>query len=357
MQTNYKVKIIDPSKDPRWDSFVLEQKHSTIYHHSVWKELLEKTFKHMKSMYFILEDNKNKIVGGIPLFLVKSWLTGNRLASVPFASECVPLVSRLEDFEVLAGAIIDKLSKHQCSYLEMKIKDDSELLNISMLKKLCYSKSHVLSLDKDLDTLKKSFSKTAVQRMIKRAERVGLTVETGSSEEDMKTFFGQFILQRVKRFGLPPHPYIFFKNMWKLLYPKNMLTLQLIKHDGKTISGVLLLKFNHTVLLEHGVLDSQYLKDGVNPFFWWKAIELSHKEGFQFVGFGQSHLDDKGLIEFKRRWRMNEYNLFHLYFPDIKGVYSSRHEGLKDHLIGSLIRHCPLPVAQLGGNFLYKHMG
>lgn len=357
MGTDYKAGIIDPLKDPRWDSFVLEQKHSTIYHHSVWKEILQNTFKHIESKYFILEDDKNKIVGGIPLFLVKSRLTGNRLTSVPFASECTPLVSSLEDFEKLAGAIIDKVQGFQCSYLELKIRDDSDLLNTSLLKKIRICKNHVLSLDKDLDSLRKSFHKSCIQRKIKRAEEVGLKLKTGSSEEDLKIFFRLAMLQRVKKFGLPPYPYSFFKNMWKYLQPKNMLALKLIEYEGEIIGGMLLFIFKNIVSLEHIVSDSRYLKHGTSQFLWWKAIELAHKEGFKLFNFGQTNFTNKGLIEFKRRWLTEEYDLYYLYYPDVKGVYSSRHESFKDHLINILFRHAPLPVAQIGGNFLYKHMG
>lgn len=362
MPANYKVKIIDPLKDPRWDRFVLEQKEPTIFyhsvfHHSAWAELLQKSFKHMQSMYFILEDDKNQIAGGIPLFLVKSRLTGNRLVSVPFASACIPLVSNLEDFEQLTQAITEKLKEHQCSYLAMKMRDHSDLLNNSMLKKFRYCKSHVLAIDKDLDTLKKSFHKTSIQQRLTRAERAGFVTRVGTSLDDMRIFHHLFTLDRVKKVGRPPHPYRYFKNMWEILYPKDMLSVHLLEHEGKTIGGMLLYKIKNTVLLQHGVSDKQYNKYGPTQFLIWKAIQLYHKEGLQFFDLGQAGLENKGLIEFKRRWQPKEYDLFHLYYPDIKGVYSTGHQSRKQHLINMLIRHTPLPIAKIGGNILYNHMG
>lgn len=357
MRQEYKVKIIDPLKDPRWDSFILEHKYSTVYHHSAWKELLQKTFKHMESMYFILEDNKNIIVGGIPLFLVKSWLTGNRLVSVPFASVCTPLVSNLDDFEILVRFISEKLESYQCSYLEMRIRDSSLLLNSDMFKKICTSKSHVLPLDKDLDTLRKSFHKTSIQQRIKRAQRDGLTSRIGVSEDDIKTFYRLLALQRLKKFGLLPHPYKLFRNMWELFYQRNMLNLHLIEYNGKVIAGMLVLKFHNIAISEHAAADNRYLKHSPYQFLWWKAIEVSHKEGFQFFDLGKSGLRDKGLIEFKSRWQPEEYNLYHLYFPDIKGVYSSNNTSLKRKVMNIIFRHSPLPLAKIGGNYIYRHMG
>lgn len=357
MQKNSKIKMIDPLKDRRWDNFIKNNEYSTVYHHSVWKELLYKTFNHMEAKYFVLEDNSNNIIAGIPLYHVKSWMTGDRLVSVPFASVCRPLVSKPEDFEKLIEFIIEKVNEYKCSYLEMRIRDDQPMLIMNGLKGICQFKSHVLKLDKDLDSLRKSFHKTSIQQRIKRAEREGLTERLASSENDMKAFYCLFTKQRLKKFGLPPHPYRLFKNMWEILRPKDMLNLHIIEYENRVIAGMLVLKFNRIAISEHSASDSRYIKSGPNQLLWWKAIETSHMEGFEFFDLGKSSIKEKGLIEFKSRWQPQEYNLYQFYFPDVKGVYSSQHESLKYKLMNIMWRHTPLPIAKMGGDFLYNHMG
>jgi hypothetical protein len=353
----YKVKIIDPVKDTRWDTFVSGHKYSTVYHHSVWKELLQKTFNHMTALYFILEDNENKIVGGVPIFFVKSWLTGNRFVSLPFASTCIPLCSNLNDFEILVRAISEKLKAYNCSYFEMRMRNDSQFLNSSMFKRICNSKSHVLPLDKDLDTLRKSFHKTSILQRINRALRDGLVARLAVSENDMKSFYKLLTLQRVKKFGLLPHPYRLFRNMWELLYQRNMLDLYIIEYHGKMIAGMLVLKYHDTAISEHAAADTQYLKHGTYQLLWWKAIESSNQQGFRFFDMGKSGIDDIGLIEFKRRWKPKEYEVYHLYLPEARGVYSESHTSMKRELLSFVLRHSPLPLTTLAGSFVYKHMG
>jgi hypothetical protein len=357
MQHNPTVKIIDPSRDERWDNFVLQQKYATIYHHSAWKELLEHSFKHMRSIYFTLEDEGNNIVGGIPVFLVKSWLTGSRLVSVPFASVCKPLVSELKDLETLSQAIIDRLSEYGCSYVEFRTRDDPPFLDVNKFEKLCQFKGHVLELNKDLDTLMKSFHKTSIQQRIRRAEREGLKARLASSENDLRVYYRLLTVLRLKKMGLPPPPYRLFKNMWELLRPKNMMALHLIEDEGNVIAGMLVLKFNQTAISEHSASRDQYLKKSCDQYLWWKAIESSQKEGYQFFDFGKVSTNNEGLLEFKRRWQAREYNLYSWFFPEAKGVYSSNKESLKYRLMSAAWRKMPVPMARIGGHFLYKHLG
>lgn len=357
MQHTSRVQIIDPAKDERWDEFVSNQKYSTVYHHSIWKELLQRTFRHMKSAYFVLEDAQKNIVGGIPLFLVKSWLTGNRLVSVPFASVCKPLVLEAEDFETLSKAMIEKLSDYNCSYLELRTRDDHPFLAVNNLKAVSNAKGHVLSLDKDLDTLLKSFHKTSIQQRIKRAAREGLEARLAASENDLRIFYRLLMILRLKKMGLPPPPYELFRNMWELLKPKDMLALHLIEYEGKVIAGMLVLKFNQIAISEHSASDDRFVKKCTDQLLWWKAIELAQKEGYEFFDLGKVSLDNKGLLEFKRRWQPREYNLINLYFPEAKGVYSAKKAGLKYALMNKAWRYMPVPVARIGGRFLYKHLG
>ncbi len=357
MQRNSRVKIIDPSKDERWDNFISQQEYSTVYHHSVWKELLQNTFGHIESLHFVLEDAENNIVGGIPLFLVKSWLTGNRLVSVPFASVCKPLVSGLEDLEALTEAMIEKLSEYKCSYLELRTRDDHPFWVVNKFKEICQFKGHMLALNKDRDTLLKSFHKTSIQQRIKRAEREGLRARIASSENDLKAFYRLLTFLRLKKIGLPPPPYKLFKNMWEILRPKNMLVLHLIEYEKKVIAGMLVFKFNQIAISEHSATEGQYLKKCPDQLLWWKAIESAQKDGYKSFDFGRVSMDNKGLLDFKRRWQPREYNLFNLYFPEAKGVYSSNKEGLKYTLMNMAWRHMPVPIARIGGHFLYKHLG
>jgi len=91
------IKLIDNLSNAQWDGFVKTHPYGQIYHLAGWKDVLEKSFKHMKGYYFtIMEDSQIK--SALPIFHVKSWITGNRMVSIPFATFCDPLISTQNEF-------------------------------------------------------------------------------------------------------------------------------------------------------------------------------------------------------------------------------------------------------------------
>ena len=87
------VIIIDPLNDERWDKFVENHNWGWLCHLAGWKQVLEKSFKHMKGYFLVLLNNRKKhIKAALPVYQVKSWMTGNKLVSIPFATLSDPLV-------------------------------------------------------------------------------------------------------------------------------------------------------------------------------------------------------------------------------------------------------------------------
>lgn len=350
-------RIIDPSGDVRWEKFVANHPSATVYHHTVWRDFLCKTFQHMKPCYIILENTQGEIVAGIPLFIVESWITGKRLVSVPFASVCHPLVTDDEDLGTLITASIEHCKQSACSYFEMRLRGTDQGQMIPGMKRTTQYKSHVLSLDRDLDGIRKSFHKTSVQQRIRRAEKKGLDTHYALSERELEEFYLLLSKQRLRKLGLPPHPYRLFKHMWDLLKPKQMLDLHLIEHDGKMIAGMLVLKANNMVISEHAATEKKYMNIGANQLLWWKAIESAHREGFRYFDLGKSHINAHGLLAFKRWWYPQEYDIYHYYYPDVRGIYATSRASATHKCLNMLWRHMPMSLAKFGGNFLYNHMG
>ena len=61
-------------------------------------------------------DDGRALRAGLPVYEVRSWLTGNRLVAAPFATLCDPLVSGPEDLGLLLDKVMqtarDRRSKH-----------------------------------------------------------------------------------------------------------------------------------------------------------------------------------------------------------------------------------------------------
>lgn len=346
----YKIKVINPKSDKRWDEFVLKHPMGSIYHHSSWGNVLKSTFGHIP-FYIALENSKTgKFEGILPFMLIDSMITGKRLVSLPFTSYCCQLVPESE----LENAIRFALKNHSdIDYLELKLIKDVEDVSEKYEKQSSYV-THILDLDVSQEQLFKSFHNTSIRHRIKRAEKNNLRLKISEKEEGLKKFYKLYTVVR-KKHGLPPQPYTFFLNMWRNLKPKNFLFVPTIENQEKTIAAAIVLKFNNTFHLEYSASDQRFLKLSPNQILIWELIKIAHEGGARYFDFGRSSLLNKPLIEFKERWRAKRYNLFYYYFPSAKTI--SEKDGIKRKFLGLINRHLPLPVLRLEGKFLYPHLG
>jgi len=350
------VKIIDPSKDKRWDDFVLEHKFGSIYHHSSWKEVIERTYSHVTPVYFVLEEDKGSIKAAIPFFLIKSWLTGTRRVSLPFTPFCDALADTPEDVESLLKAVIAKKDELQASYLEIRTYKSFNLFKVPLLKERFYYKTYILTLNEEPQILRKAFHKTSVQQRINKAERNHVIVKMGKTESDMKTYYSLNLLTR-KKLGLPLIPYKFFQNLWQIMSAKDSIILLLAEHKDKIIAGTILLRFKDTMYSQDSASDRRFLKYSPNHLLLWKAIEMACNEGFRYFDFGKTSKDNRGLAYFKRRWAAEEHEIPYLYCPDIRGITSIQEESIKYRLMRAMGRRLPLSLSKIWGKAVYKHMG
>ncbi len=350
------VELIDPLSDARWDSFVTNHPAGTIYQHSCWLKVISLTHKHVKPLAFIIEDEDCNIRAAIPCFIVKSKLTGTRIVSLPFSSYCDPLVDCTEDFVKLLDRITAKVENVSASYYELRVFRQAGLVDKDRLKPHYYHKIHILDLMAGFERVQRAFHKDCIVRSVKKAMRCGVTVRQGCSEHDLRDFYSIHAQTR-KYQGFPIQPYRFFKNMWEILYPRGYFTLLLAELNTRAIAGVILFKFKDTVSFEHGASIAKYLSARPNHLALWTAIETACSERYGYFDFGKTPPEDKGLLDFKRRWGAKMYDLPYFYYPQIKGAMSLEQNDLKFRLFRSIERHMPLPVAKAMGRIAYHHLG
>src|SRR5262245_35747859 len=89
--SSHSVRVVetDPHADPRWERFVAQHHHGSIYHHPSWIRALEMEYG-QKGVHFVCEDPTGQILAlmptlptrGLPLKVGGS-LAGARLSSLP----------------------------------------------------------------------------------------------------------------------------------------------------------------------------------------------------------------------------------------------------------------------------------
>ena len=89
---NIAVYQIDPLRDPRWSRLVESHPASSVFHTQAWLEALRRTYNY-EPVVLTTPRNGEPLENGFVLCKVSSWLTGNRLVSLPFSDHCQPLVN------------------------------------------------------------------------------------------------------------------------------------------------------------------------------------------------------------------------------------------------------------------------
>lgn len=351
------VTLIDPIKDPRWDVFVESHPFGWICHLSGWKQVLEASFPHMKGYHLALVDHSNKIQAGLPLFEVRSWLTGDRLVSIPFATLCDPLVSSVGEMEALLDAA-KKLSKDlRTSYIEIRTTNSHFFMKDPQFTGNYSYKNHYLELNQEVEKLWKSLHRKAVRQEINRANKNKLTLKIGESEGDLTEFYGLYVKTR-KRLGLPAHPYPFLKSLWVIFGPTKRMILCLAKHQNQLIGGHIIFRFNRRVSAEFEGWNKAFHKFSPNHFLFWEEIKSANKEGFKIYDFGRTSSSNTSLMAFKGHWGTIVIDLPIFSYPrEVGNRGDGREDSLSYKLVSQVCRFAPEPVLRKLGEFCYKHLG
>lgn len=350
------VRMIDPMMDERWDKFVSNHPYGWICHLSAWKRVLQSCFQHLKGHYFVIEDEQTeKIHAGLPIFDVRSWLTGSRMVSVPFSTFGDPLVSNTTQFELLVDAIEALAFEHNSDYVEIRSLKATPFMNRDLHPNTAYL-YHYIDLNEGLDAVWRRFHAKAVRHRIKRAAKNGLTLKLGDSEADLAAFYNLYVHAR-KRLSLPPQPYCFFKAIWREFFDSGRISLLLAEREGKLLSAIMMFKFGKRTSADYLVWDRDQAVYCPSHFIQWEAIKFAYAEGYETYDLGRTHVSNQALLNHKKQWGVQTQHLPYYFMGNGIDPGLSTHSGYARWVVDKVSRVTPEFLYPALGSACYKHMG
>jgi len=352
------VTLIDPEQDSRWDLFVEEHPHGWITHLSGWKKVLERTFSHMRGYYFATVDETSEdIIAGLPVFEVKSWVTGRRLVSIPFATLSDPLIAASGNLNHLLGSVFELFSRLKSGHLEIRTFQSNSLVSESQFGVVGHYLHHYLPLGTPPEKLMKGFHRTCVRQRIARAQKSNLKLIIGEDESDLRRFYRLHSMTR-RRQGLPLHPYALFRAVWEEFQPSGRVRLLIAEKDGVEIAGLILFRYRKRVSAEYAAFDEKYRDLSPNHYLFWQAIKSAYEEGHEVFDFGRTSPSNASLMEFKSRWGTKVMELPQFYYPkEVSFRLSQRENSWKYRAVRKLCTSGPDRFQKTMGDFCYKHLG
>ena len=282
---------------------------------------------------------------------IKSWLTGNRLVSLPFSDFCEPLIKDQSKADKIFSEIINHFKDEKLKYIEFRATRKNFPYETDQFRT---DLRHILKLDKSETEILKTFSENT-KRNIKKAKKAKLILKILNNKTGMDIFFDMNCETR-KKHGLPPQPFSFFNSLLENVIIEGLGDILLAEKDGKYIAGAVYLKFGKKLLYKFGASYSEYFDLRGNNFVMWEAIKKYLADGFEEFDFGRTELGHEGLKRFKLGWNTEELSIYTTRYNTEKKEFlpaDIKTQGFHNKIFS----RSPIFLLKLVGNTLYKHVG
>lgn len=341
---------IDPLRDERWEELLHSHPDASIFHTRGWLQALQRTYGY-QPVAFTLSPPGHRLTNAVPFCQVSSWLTGQRLVSLPFSDHSTPLVEHAGQLSALLDGLQEQRRRRKWSYIEMRPADSIRgyCAAFGANKAFCL---HKLDLRPSLDDIFHNFHKDCVQRKIRRALREGLTCEEGRSASLVESFYRMLLTTRRKH-GIPIQPADWFYNLMACLGDSAKISVAL--KDGHPVAGILTLRHKQSLVYKYGCSDRRFSNLGGTQLLLWNAIQEAKAEKLCEFDMGRSDFGNSGLVVFKDRWGADRTSLVYLRCP--MRVLNSISEATQSSLGKYLWSRVPDSVLAAAGRVLYKYMG
>jgi CelD/BcsL family acetyltransferase involved in cellulose biosynthesis len=327
--------------DSRWLGFVAAQPDATPFHHPSWAAFLAETYG-MGAFALASISDAGEIESGLPVIEVVR-LRRRRWVSLPYTDRLAPLLGSGGAGGGLPAAL--EIARRAAGVATVELRSD---LPSAFAEDAAWL--HLLRLHPDPAQVAAGM-RSNVGRNIRKAERMGVEVTTGGSEDDLADAFYRLHVETRRRQGVPVQPRRFFSLFWRRLAEPGLATVLLGRVDGRPVAGAVFLTWNGTTIYKFGASDPTYADYRVNNLLMWTAIRDACTAGSHTFDFGRTDDGNDGLRAFKRSWGAEELRLtYSTLAPAPPQPGSHRVEAV----LGATLRRSPPWVTRVAGELLYR---
>ena len=314
----------------------------TIFHSDEWMRVLEESYGFKRMCV------KGSQGGRLPLMQARSLLGGNRGVSLPFTDHCGPLTSSREEFGELWNTALEKGRTHDWKYVE--VRGGKKWLPDAPPSLRFYS--HIMDLRGGDEAIFARFQ-GSVRQAIRKAQKLGVTVENRHDEEGMRAYYNLHCGTR-KKHGLPPQPWTFFLNIARQILSKGLGVLVLARIDRIAVAGAIFF-CGRRGIYKFGASDEKKQEARANNLVMWEGMRWLAGHGSEELDFGRTSMDNEGLRRFKAGWGSEESTLEYVKY-DLKSacfrVDKDRASGWHNEIFSRM----PIALLRAAGAVLYRQM-
>lgn len=313
------MNISEISSQTEWEEFVIRNKPDSFLHSWNWGEFNKSTGEKIWRLGFFADDN---LVAVALVIKVKA-----RRGTFLFVPQG-PIVEKEENKKEVIGALkkylVDLGKGEKAAFLRISPLFQKSDENLKLFTDLGFKDAPIhmmhpettwiLDIDKDEETIMREMKKNH-RNLIRRAEKDGVSIEQGDSEDFLKAFY-DIHMETVERHHFVPFSYEYIKSELDNFKRDDQIKIFNARYEGKIISSAIIVFYGNEAFYHHGASSSQYTRVPSSYLALFEAMREAKKRGigrFNFYGI----VDDNpkhpwyGLSKFKKGFGGQESSLVH----------------------------------------------
>jgi FemAB-related protein (PEP-CTERM system-associated) len=284
------ITLLTPHRESAWDAFCRAHPHSSPFHLTAWKRIIEGSFGYRP--HYLLAEDGDEVQAIVPLFFIKNLIVGKILLSSPFAVYG-GILSTSEAARVLLHERIGELARElNVAHVELRNAHAEQCAGFPVLSRYVTFTQEVRP-QTDEELLEALPKKT--RNMVRKALKYPYSSRITS---DLDSFYS-LLSRNYRRLGTPVFPKSYFARMLREFGPE--ADLREVVWEGKVIAASLNLLYAGQMHTFYAASDQRFLAMAPNNFLYFDHLLWAGRNGYHTFDFGRSK-HETGTLEFKRHW-------------------------------------------------------
>ena len=287
---------MDPTSDPRWAQLT-DGPRGSLFTSDSWLRVLRQTYGFDFSARVLLEGTMP--VSGVASVRVDD-IRGSRIVSLPFCDYADPVVSDASHWAVLADPLFEEEIPVRARATQGSAWDTDDRVRVAN-----ETRWHGVDLAPDLDAIWTGLGQSA-RRAVRKAEKNGVEIRLAQDLDDVRAFYDLHCGIRRSKYDMLTQPLELFENLWREFAPSKRFALLLAEVGDMVVGGTLYLQHGDTLYYKFNASLTDGLDVRPNDLLVWSGIVLGKERGLAMFDFGQSDLDQPGLLRFKEKYATHQ---------------------------------------------------
>lgn len=350
------VATLAAADEDAYDAFVAGHPAASVYHTRSWLSLLRDAFGYQPRI-LVARDGPGRLLGALPLALVRTPLGGRRLVSLPFSHRVAPLAEDEPGLTALLAGAVREAQQAGCRFAELRTgplaHPPAELLEHGEYV------STSLELQRDPEAQLERLRDNTRQQLRQGLKQDELAFREGRGSEDVAQLQRLLGVSR-RRLGSLSYPPAFYRALAERLLASGAARLDLAFSKERCVAALVTLCHGAQAIYGYGAsLDEPaLLRLRPNNVLLWRGIVWAIQRGARVFDMGTSLPSQEGLVFFKEGYGGRTAPLPYYRWP--KGGSASRgvsQGGRVARMAGEVLKRLPQPVFDRLAPFLLRQLG